>query len=91
MLLHVRSRRGNVIKLAQERRIGKGGEESFYPCQFTCIAGPSVAVEGRLIDRNSKRPIAGVIVAADRIAIVPPSGSLPGQSRLRPERKSHSL
>src|SRR5262249_10192004 len=45
--------------------------ETFYPCDFTRVAGPSVPVEGQVTDARSRQPLTGVRVYASRIASWP--------------------
>ncbi len=80
-LLHVRSRRGEVIKRKFSSPLARQFDRSdtYYPCEFTVARGPSVVVEGRVTDDKSKRPVAGVQIWAERIAGNTPSGSLPPQ------------
>ncbi|HEX4070776.1 MAG TPA: carboxypeptidase-like regulatory domain-containing protein, partial [Planctomycetaceae bacterium] len=65
--LHVRTRRGAVIKVTVDNWNPKSGQETFYPCDFTRVAGPSVTVEGQVTDGRSHRPLAGIQVHAARI------------------------
>jgi beta-lactamase regulating signal transducer with metallopeptidase domain/protocatechuate 3,4-dioxygenase beta subunit len=70
-LLHVRTRRGAVVKLPQSERNRRFGEETVYPCDFTRVAGPSVPVEGHVTDARSQRPLSGIGVNAARIPSSP--------------------
>ena len=47
-LLHVRSRRGDVIK-------GPGQGNVYYPCEFTRVLGPTTPVEGQIVDAASQQ------------------------------------
>ena len=78
MVLHVRTRQGDLIKLPHKPNQFLV-EAAYYPCEFTRAAGPSVAVEGRVTDRESRRPLAGMELRVDRIGIKPPFGTLPAQ------------
>ena len=80
-LLHVRSRRGEVIKRDVRSPLARQFDRSdaYYPCEFTVARGPSVVVAGRVTDDKSRRPIAGVQIWAERIAGKPATGSLPPQ------------
>jgi beta-lactamase regulating signal transducer with metallopeptidase domain/protocatechuate 3,4-dioxygenase beta subunit len=69
--LHVRTRRGAVIKVPLDDRNRKFGEETFYPSDFTRVAGPSVPVEGQVTDARSQRPLAGIGVNAARVPSSP--------------------
>jgi protocatechuate 3,4-dioxygenase beta subunit len=79
LLLHVRSRRGTVIKVPSPYQVRDPRVDSYYPCEFTHVAGPSIPVEGHVIDAKSKRPLARIIVRADRIAGDPLTGGLPAR------------
>jgi beta-lactamase regulating signal transducer with metallopeptidase domain/5-hydroxyisourate hydrolase-like protein (transthyretin family) len=79
MLLHVRSRRGTVIKLPSSYRIRDPRIDSYYPCEFTHVVGPSVPVEGHVTDAKSKGPLARIIVRADRIGGDPLTGAYPAR------------
>ena len=76
MVLHVRTCDGDVIKLPHKPD-QFFFEAAYYPCEFTRRGGPSVAVEGRVTDRESRRPLAGMELRVDRIGIKPPFGTLP--------------
>jgi hypothetical protein len=66
--IDVRSRRGEVIKLKKDPgmsvmtpKSGLGPDDVVYPCEFTCVAGPSVPISGRVVDADSQHPLAGVV------------------------------
>jgi protocatechuate 3,4-dioxygenase beta subunit len=66
-ILRLRSRPGETIKLADNDH----GEERFYtyyPAEFTHIAGPSQPVEGIVTDLRTGNPIEGVFVRGERTA-----------------------
>jgi protocatechuate 3,4-dioxygenase beta subunit len=75
-MIHVRTRRGDVITLPGSERSDPGrGDPVFYPAEFTRVVGPSVAVAGQVTDSRTKQPLPGVTLQADRIATSSSGGS----------------
>ncbi len=74
--IRVRSRRGEIIKLPQEPGRADRGDDTIFPCDFTCAVGPSVPLTGHVTDRTTGRPIAGALVRAEKIATVDVHGAL---------------
>jgi beta-lactamase regulating signal transducer with metallopeptidase domain/protocatechuate 3,4-dioxygenase beta subunit len=57
-LRFVRTRRGSVIPMGPEKVI----PESVEPSDCSLVLGPSVPIEGRVLDAKTQRPLAGVRV-----------------------------
>ena len=66
-LLRLRTRKGQPIKLVDSEY---GGDRFFtyYPAEFTHVAGPSQPVEGVVTDLRTGKPIEGVFVRGERTA-----------------------
>ena len=63
-VFHVRTRRGNTIRLARD--IGRSmGDEIYHPAEFTHAAGPSQPVTGTITAAKTGAPLAGCIVQGD--------------------------
>ena len=64
VLVRARSRRGNIIKFDQWSL----EDQSVFPNEFSRIMGPSIPVEGRVIDVASGHPLAGITLRAEDLA-----------------------
>jgi hypothetical protein len=75
VVLHVRSRPGEIVRLARDKD-SRVGYDIYYPSEFTCTVGPSIPVEGRVTATRTGGPLSDVLVRADRIASYPIGGSV---------------
>jgi beta-lactamase regulating signal transducer with metallopeptidase domain/protocatechuate 3,4-dioxygenase beta subunit len=60
--IFARTEAGEPVVLQRERRSPDLGDYTYYPAEFTLVAGPSVPIEGIVRDAKTKRPLAGVTV-----------------------------
>jgi beta-lactamase regulating signal transducer with metallopeptidase domain/protocatechuate 3,4-dioxygenase beta subunit/5-hydroxyisourate hydrolase-like protein (transthyretin family) len=74
--VYVRARDGEIIKLARSERGDDLGDDTYYPNGFTHVCGPSQPVVGRVTDRVTGEPMAGIVLRGDRIASHPVGGTL---------------
>ncbi len=63
---YVRSRAGETIKLSDSDRGEDGWFKTYYPAEFTHVAGPSQPVTGVVTDLKTGKPLAGFFVRAER-------------------------
>jgi protocatechuate 3,4-dioxygenase beta subunit len=70
------SRKGEIVKLPGSARNPDTWQATFYPHQFTHVVGPSQTVEGRVTDKKTGQPLAGLLIKAEQIATNPVGGSL---------------
>jgi protocatechuate 3,4-dioxygenase beta subunit len=75
-MLRVCSRAGEIVKLPMSARNPYEGQAIFYPSEFTHVVGPSQAVAGRVTDKKTGQPLAGLLVKAESIAPNDIGGSL---------------
>ena len=71
---HVRSEPGEIVRVARSSRGDDLGNETYYPNEFTHVAGPSQPVIGKVTDADTGEPVVGITVKADRVAGHPLGG-----------------
>ncbi|HMC10988.1 MAG TPA: carboxypeptidase-like regulatory domain-containing protein, partial [Pirellulaceae bacterium] len=57
-----------IIRLLEQAANPDRGTLVYHPAEFVCIATPSVPVEGRVTDRSSGQPLAGMLVQGYKVA-----------------------
>lgn len=72
----VRSRAGTIISLPRSERGSDLGQETYYPDEFSHVAGPSQPVVGRVVDAKTGEPVAGVVLIGHKVATNPIHGAL---------------
>ncbi len=74
-LVKARTRAGSVVTVPHQLSRGMSGRmETYNPCELTHVATPSVPVIGRVIDKETGRPIANMAVSAGFSATFSGSG-----------------
>lgn len=74
-LVKARTRRGGVVTVPNQLSRGMSGwMETYNPCDLTHVATPSVPVIGRVIDKETGRPIANMTVSVGYSATFSGSG-----------------
>src|SRR5207247_1055220 len=68
MILHARSRRGETIKVGDDPLETPLGEPTLYPARSPRAAGPSVAVQGSVVDGATGLPLAGILVRGQKVS-----------------------
>ena len=60
--VYARTELGEDVELLRGRRSPDLGSHTYHDCEFTYLAGPSAAITGSVIDKETKKPLAGVTV-----------------------------
>lgn len=60
--IFARTQAGEPIELLQEWRSPDLGKYTYYPAEFTFVAGPSRPIVGVVRDRETQQPLAGVTI-----------------------------
>lgn len=64
--LYTRTRAGKTIELLSEWRTPHFGTYTYYPSEFTYVAGPSKPIVGTVRDRKTNQPLAGVEIRSQK-------------------------
>ena len=62
------SRPGEIVRLPQRAANPDQGTVVYQPAECTCIATPSIPVEGRVTDQATGKPLAGLLVKGHMMA-----------------------
>jgi hypothetical protein len=66
--IHARTRPGPTYRLAQQRDKPEFGTSVFHGATFDHVAAPTRPIEGTVRDKDTGRPLEGILICSDRFA-----------------------